>query len=57
MNTLPWSKVFGRRCPARTAQAERCDLAADHGPEIDHAAERGMYVLRWPEPTIRTEGT
>lgn len=56
MNELPWSKLFGRRCTASTAAAERCDLAAGHGPEIDHAAERGMYLLRWSEPVTRTEG-
>jgi hypothetical protein len=53
---LPWSKwPFGRRCRARREPRAgegkwqhfgRCELAP-HGPEIDHALERGFDSPRW----------
>lgn len=50
--TLPWAKPFQRRCVARMERQPgadywgRCDLGV-HGPDLDHALERGMEIVRW----------
>ncbi len=48
--TLPWARPFHRRCRARVGDGQdwgRCELSP-HGPEIDHALERGIGgVLRF----------
>ncbi|HEY2766259.1 MAG TPA: hypothetical protein VGJ13_19940 [Pseudonocardiaceae bacterium] len=50
---LPWSRWPWNRCPARRERQPgdtdwgRCELRR-HGPEIDHALERGMGAdRRW----------
>lgn len=65
--SLPWAKLFQRRCPARLqrwhggrvmARPEeyygRCDLRRGH-PEREHALERGMIIVRW-HTEVRWEG-
>ncbi len=52
MTEPPWSKPFGRRCPARLTRGDlphlygRCDLARGHEP-IPHILERGMEWICW----------
>lgn len=59
LDTLPWSRPFGRRCPVRLHRHDtdgpyhgRCDLARGH--EGPHALERGMVVVRFGV-TVLTE--
>lgn len=56
---LPWQKMFGRRCKTRFRSTRvdfhgRCELAP-HGPEIEHALERGMVWVRWTGGAFRLE--
>ena len=57
MNTrlylLPWAPPWRRRCravlePNWTGYHGRCELARGHSPNMEHALERGMEIVRWP---------
>lgn len=57
---LPWARPFRKRCKARIPPKNkfdfygRCELSP-HGPEIEHALERGMVWVRWQDPLINYE--
>lgn len=51
---LPWARpLLDRRCQAvreprgDSAYSGRCELVRGHGPDVDHALERGFDIPRW----------